>query len=92
MFDERNEGQAIVFSADHVPGQPMKTAVSDGDSVSLRKDGEDVLVRSVKAAGHSRFTGIIYGFEPSYELKYHGLNLGDEVQFEEDHIIACSEE
>lgn len=92
MFDDRNKGQAIVFSANHVPGQPMKTAVSDGDSVSLRKDGEDVLVRTVKAVGRSRFTGIIYGFEPSYELEYESLNLGDEVKFEEKHIIACSQE
>jgi hypothetical protein len=52
----------------------------------------DVLVRSVRAVGHSRFMSIIYGFEPSYELDYQGLNLGDEVEFEEKHIIACSEE
>jgi len=41
----------------------MKTAISGGDSVSLRKDGDNVLVRSVKAVGPSRFMGIIYGFE-----------------------------
>ena len=92
MIDERNKGQAIDFSVNHDPGQPIKTAVSDGDSVSLRKDGEDVLVRSVRAMGHSRFTGIIYGFEPSYKLEYQCLNIGDEVAFEEKHIIACSEE
>jgi len=63
MFDERNKGQVLVFSANHVPGQPMKTAISGGDSVSLRKDGDNVLVRSVKAVGPSRFMGIIYGFE-----------------------------
>ncbi|MGB7931308.1 MAG: hypothetical protein WCH04_03655 [Gammaproteobacteria bacterium] len=91
MFDERNEVQAIVFSTNHIPGQPTKTAVSDGDSVSLRKDDEYVLVKSVIAVGSSRFTGIIYGFEPSYEVEYQGLNLGDEVEFEEKHIIACSE-
>jgi hypothetical protein len=70
----------------------MKTAVSDGDSVSLRKDGEDVLVRSVKAMGPSRFTGIIYGIEPNYEFEYHRLNLGYEVEFEEKHNIDCSDE
>jgi hypothetical protein len=92
MFDERTKGQAIVFAADRAPGQPDKTAVGDGDSVTLRKDGEAVLVRSIKALGSSRYTGIIYGFEPSYELEYHGLNLGDEVVFEEKHIIVCSED
>jgi hypothetical protein len=92
MFDERNKGQAIVFSAIRIPGLPTKSTVTDGDSVSLRKDGEDVLVRSVKAVGPSRFTGIIYGFEPSYKFEYEGLNLGDEVEFEEKHIIACSED
>lgn len=92
MFDDRNKGQAIVFSANRDPGQPIKIAVRDGDSVSLRKDGEDVLVRSVRAVGHSRFTGIIYGLDPSYELEYQGLNIGDRVTFEERHIIACSEE
>jgi hypothetical protein len=92
MFDKRGNGQGIFFVSNHIPGQPIKSAVNEGDSVTLRKDGEDVLVRSVKAVGSSRYTGIIYGFEPSYELEYQGLNLGDEVEFEEQHIFGCSEE
>jgi hypothetical protein len=92
MFDERDKGQAMVFAANRALGQPVKTAVSDGDSVTLRIDGEDVLLRSIKVLGNARYTGIIYGFEPTYELEYHGLDLGDEVVFEEKHIIVCSED
>jgi hypothetical protein len=92
VFEERNKGQVIVYSANYVHEYAAKAAVSDGDSVSLRKDGEDILVRSVKVLGSSRFTGRIYGFESSYEFEYLGLNLGDEVEFEEKHIFACSEE
>lgn len=92
MFEERNRGQSIVFSVNDALEERTEASVANGDSVSLRKDGEDVLVRDVKAIGPARFTGIIYGFEPSYGLEYHGLNLGDEIEFEERHIFACSAE
>jgi hypothetical protein len=92
MFDERNKGQAIVFSANRNPGQPMKAAVNDGDCASLRLNGEDVIVRSIKVVGYSTFKGVIYNLEASHEVAQMGIELGDEVDFEEKHIIVCSEE
>jgi hypothetical protein len=87
MFNER-KGQRIFF----VSNQLNTKAINEGDSVTLRKDGESILVRAVKVLGSSRYSGIVYGFEPSRELEYQGLSLGDEVQFEGKHVFGCSEE
>lgn len=91
MFDKRNKGISTIFVGNYVSGQPMRDAVSNGDDVVLHMEGESILVKNVKALGASRFKGTIYGFEPSHVIEYQGMKLDDEVEFEEQHIISCSE-
>lgn len=90
MFDER-KNIGIFFARSHIPGQPIKDEVRDGDSVVLHLSGERVLVRDVKHTGDSRFIGVIYGFEPSFGLEHQGLKVEQVVKFEENHIVSCSE-
>ena len=90
MFTERQEGQGIVFVGHHVPGSQIKTSVSAGDSVTLRIGDEHVLVRDIKPIGAGRYKGVIYGFEPSYALEYEGLELEQDLEFDESHIFGCS--
>lgn len=91
MFDERTNGIGICFVGKVIPGQPIKDAVRNGQSIVLHKNGENILVRDVQVLGDSRFKGIIYGFEPSHALEHQGLKVEDEVEFEEQHIISCSD-
>lgn len=91
MLDVRTKGIGIIFSGDVIPGQPIKTTIKEGDSVVLHKNGESVLVRNVQALGGSRFKGTIYGFEPSHAVEYQGLKLDEDIEFEEQNVISCSE-
>ena len=91
MFDERTKGIGIIFVGDVIPGQPIKYAVKGGESVVLHRNGESILVRGVETLGDSRFKGIIYGFELSHSLEHQGLKVDDVVEFEEQHIISCSD-
>lgn len=90
MFDERNRNVGIIFVGSHVPGQPIRDEVKDGDSVVLHLSGERVLVRDVKHFGNSRFKGVINGFEPSFALEHQGLKVEQKVQFGERNIFSCS--
>lgn len=90
MFEKR-KNTGIIFGGNHIPGQPIRDTVKNGDSVVLRHNGESILVRNIKSLGASRFKGTIYGFEPSVALEHKGLKLEDEVEFEEQNIISCSE-
>jgi len=91
MFAERLDGFGIVFAGHHVPGQPLKDKVVDGDSVSLRLGDESVLVRNVVTLRPGHFSGVIYGFEPSCTLEYGGLRVGQAVEFGEKQIFGCQQ-
>ncbi len=89
MFDERTKGAGIVFAGNLITGELIKDSIKDGDSVVLRKNGENVLVRDVAKLAGSYFKGTIYGFEPSHSLEYQGLKIDDALEFEEQNIISC---
>lgn len=91
MFDKRDQGIGIIFVGNVVPGERIRDTVRNRDSIVLHKNGENVLIRSVQSLGDLKFKGVIYGFEPSHELEYQGLRVDDEVEFEEQQIISCSD-
>jgi hypothetical protein len=90
MFTKRRDGSAIIFSGNHSPGRLVKNTVQNGDCVVLQIGSESVLVENVQVLGYSRFRGEVNGFEPSGALEYQGLKVGEDVTFEEAHIISCS--
>ena len=79
-----------MFVGKYEPGQKLKDAVVDGDSVTLKIGEESVQVRKLITLSLRQYRGTIYGFEPSFGIEYHGLSIGQEVDFSEKHIFACS--
>lgn len=90
IITRRREGVGIIFGGDHISGQPLKTAIENGDYVVLRIGTESVQVEVVLILKNSTFRGKVIGFEPSFSLEHQGLTVGDEVTFEEANIISCS--
>jgi hypothetical protein len=88
---KKREAKGIIFVGHHVSGQSIKREIKEGDNVVLRIDNESVLVRNVHLVSRSHFIGEVYGFEPSFALEYQGINIGYKVEFEEEHIISCSD-
>lgn len=90
MFSERTQGHGIIFVGDHLPGQPIKDSITEGDSVMLKIDEERVLVRNIESIAHGKYRGTIYGFEPSFAVEYEGFSIGQQIEFSEKHIFRCS--
>ena len=62
--------------------------ISDGDEVTLRSTDQDVLVREVAIVEPGRYSGTIYGFEPSRALERNGLSLDQRVEFSEKQVFG----
>ncbi len=90
MFNKRSHGLGITYVSSYEPGTKFKNSVENGDEVTLKIDNESILVRNVQIKGNGKYSGTVYGFEPSIELTYKDLSLDDEVEFEEINIISCS--
>ena len=91
MFEKRTEGRGIFFTSSHTPGQILKSTIEEGDDVILKIDNESVLVKNVKLLSNNNYSGIVYGFEPSFALDFNGVKIEDEVKFCEENIISCSQ-
>lgn len=89
MFSERT-GDGIFFVGDANSGKCMKSDVVDGDSVTLRLEDEQVLVRIISTARPGHYKGIIHGFMPSYGLTFGELEIGQIIEFSDIHIFGCS--
>ncbi|WP_267123658.1 hypothetical protein [Xanthomonas sacchari] len=85
MFIEREPNEVIFYTA----GELIQHTIIDGDKLTLRsRAGEDILVRDVKVLGHDRYSGTIYGFEPSRAIEHAGLRLEQLVDFHESNIFG----
>ncbi len=91
MFTERRPGSGIFFAGTYSQNTQPKNTVENGDQVVLHIDEESVLVKDI-LLGDSRYSGHVYGFEPSFSIELGGIKLDDEVKFEEKHIVSCSSE
>lgn len=89
MFTDRDSGVGILFMSKVVPGKKIKNSITDGDEVTLKIGDEDILVRDVVAISPGKFSGTVYGFEPSHTVEFSGLKLGQSVEFQERHVISC---
>jgi hypothetical protein len=85
MFADRGPTDVVFYTA----GELIKHTVIEGDELTLRsREGEDVLVRNVRILGPDRYSGTIYGFEPSHATEHAGMELEQQVEFHESNIFA----
>lgn len=89
MFDERQQGMGIAFFQNVTRGGKKQLSVKEGDSVTLRKGSERIMVANITRIDQSTYRGTIEGFEPSCSLIFEGLEVGEEIEFQEKHIIIC---
>jgi len=80
MFTKRSLG-GIFFTYDRSPGQKRKMEVVAGDSVTLQKGDERLLIRSVIPTTMGHFKATVYGFDPGVAFQ--------EIEFDEAHIFGC---
>lgn len=89
VFQVRREGDSPVFAGRHRPGERIKSEIQDGDDVVLRLEAESVLVRNIRRDREGRYSGEVYGFEPSFSLEFGGIRVGETVTFDERNVIGC---
>jgi hypothetical protein len=89
MFSDRNPTLGIIYVGADVPGQKIKNSIIDGDSVALMLLNESVLISDVSTIYPGKFSGVVYGFEPSGATEFGGLKLGDIVNFSDYHVLLC---
>jgi hypothetical protein len=90
MFEVRPSDVGPLVVQNFTPGQGFDAHVREGDSAELRIVQQRVLIRAIERAGALSFRGEIFGFEPSFETEYSGLQIGQIVEFEERHIFSVS--
>lgn len=89
MFADRDRTLAITYVGTNATGQKTKNSIVDGDSVALQLLNENVLIRDVSTIYPGKFTGVVYGFEPSGAAEHGGLKVGDIVNFSDYHVLLC---
>jgi hypothetical protein len=85
MFNSRGPNDVTFYTA----GNIVRHTLNDGDNVTLRSGDKTVFVREVVTISAGRFSGTIYGFEPSHLTACNGLELDQQVEFQEHHIFGC---
>lgn len=90
-FDERDSGIGYIVSGSYSDDEGIEyDGIKDGDSVSLKYNGERILVRDVSYEDDGVFWGTIHGFEPSFTLSFEDLERGEDISFREDHVFTCT--
>lgn len=89
MFSDRSPTLEIIYVGADVSDQKIKKSISDGDSVALQLQDESVLVSDVSTIYPGKFSGVVYGFEPSGATEFGGLKLGDIINFSDYHVFLC---
>lgn len=80
-FDVRGRGDALVFGPVTSQRPTKKSSVEDGDTVTLKIEGEPVIVAHTLCLGADQYRGIIDCFETRAESSFQGYAVGDAVEF-----------
>lgn len=91
VFANRDANVGITFFSAVTPGNKIKSEIRDGDEVTLKIGDEDILIKSVVTLSPGRYVGTVFGFEPSYSVEFGGIQIGDNVEFDEMHVFGCHE-
>lgn len=90
-FDVRPHGLSYVVTGSYAPGEAIEyEGINNGDSVSLKYNGEKILVRDVSSEDDGTYWGTVHGFEPSIGLEFGGLERGQDISFREEHVFSCT--
>jgi hypothetical protein len=89
MFSDRRPGLDITYIGGDGTGKKARNSIEDGDSVALSLEGESVLVRDVSTIYPGKYSGVVYGFEPSKATAFGGLRVGDIINFSASHVLLC---
>ena len=91
MFLKRTPGVGIIYADSYPNAGKMKNTPQKGNSVILKIDKENILVKIEEILSNETFKGKIYGFEPSFSEEFKGLKLEESIEFQEVNIISCGE-
>lgn len=87
-FDTRNPKVGIFQVSDYSSEKSLADfGIAEATNVILHSEGTSVLVKDIRPSGENTYTGSVYGFEPAGQ-DITGLSEGDEVDFEECHVIS----
>jgi len=91
-FSSRQPGDGPIFVMNVPLGERLpEPELPHAKSVTLRKGDERVLVRALQHQPGGSFIGEIYGFEPSVDIQFEGLRVGDQIAFDEAHIFGADD-
>lgn len=91
-FETRRPGDGPMFVWNVPLGERLtERNLADAKTVTLRKEKELVLAHSVQRQPDGSFIGEIYGFEPSVDIQFEGMRIGDSIAFEEAHVFGANE-
>ena len=85
MFTERSSSTYEPVIIGDTNKMPFRSTPLPGDTVFLKIGPETVIINLLDLSGHI-YRGKITGFEPSLEVQFQGLTLGQIVEFNEKHI------
>lgn len=83
-LSERGPNETIFITE----GKELVHTVTEGDNLTLHSGDQDVLVREVSILGPDRYSGTIYGFEPSRATEHNGLHLDQRIEFHDKNIFG----
>jgi hypothetical protein len=91
-FAVRPAGKGIFFVWDSPTGRPVKDkTIRDCSKATLKLKEQKVLVEDVKTDNGQNFNGRIRGFEPARTEEFHGMAIGNEIEFDESHVFGASD-
>ncbi len=89
-LETRTKGTGPMFVDSYRPGDKVEQwSIEPGNNVTLKCDGVPVIADIVEAKGDN-YKGRIVGFEGYFKECLNGKCLEDIIEFNFDHILACS--
>lgn len=89
-FAVRRPGDSPITTQNFTPSNKLKNAdLSNAKDAVLHKGSERVLVRDIVREADGQFSAEIYGFEPSYQLDFEGMKVGERIVFRDEHVFSC---
>lgn len=87
MFDINDAG-GITWGGSYGPNTTISNTIDDGDSVTLKINGEVVSVINIIRIEGENYSGTIHSFPPGYDITFSGLTLGQQVEFTRKNIFT----
>lgn len=90
MFSVRNKGENIIFVNRINEKSISEKEFHIGDDVVLHIGDEKIKVKITYYDDNNKFKGNISGFNPHISIQFNGLQLGQEINFNEDNIYSVT--